>query len=167
MEEPDVLGHPFGRVAGKKEPFAGYAEAVECGLSDTWDNGVLDDVPEPRNDHSYLWTGTHMLIWGGKASVSIRHRTGGVYDPLTDTWWPTTLDGAPSERYLHSAVWTGTKMIVWGGTEGNDVVFDDGAMYDPISDTWAPISSSGSYSPGPVEQALKDRIDERIRVIQV
>src|SRR5262249_6904041 len=39
--------------------------ALACAADDTWDNGILDDLPYPINLPSAVWTGALMIVWGG------------------------------------------------------------------------------------------------------
>lgn len=109
---------------------------------DTWQPtstagiGVLSE----RHSHTAVWTGTHVIVWGGFGSGD--RNDGAKYDPVTDVWTPISMLGAPTARYLHTAVWTGTKMIVWGG-----VTLNTGGIYDPVTDTWAPTSLVGAPTP--------------------
>ncbi len=124
------------------------APASESLLDDVWQNGVLDDMPDGRHDHSVVWTGNRMIVWGGytsgSASPSGYLNSGALYDPLTDTWNATSSYGAPVARYKHSAVWTGSQMIVWGGLNGIGRPFpNSGGRYDPATDTWTSMSSNG------------------------
>ena len=114
-----------------------------CLPVDKWDNGALDDVPDGRYQHVSVWTGTEMIIWGGRTSISFS-ATAGRYDPLTDTWRGVSLDGAPPMAYEGTAIWTGTEMIVWGGFSNAPRAT---GRYDPISNTWSPIATVGE--PGP------------------
>jgi len=115
-----------------------------CDVDDTWDSEGLADLPEPRTAHSAVWTGSVMVIWGGRTNNNgsgYGLDTGGRYDPATDTWSATSRQGAPLRRSDHVAVWTGTEMIVWGGlipTAGGYA--NDGARYNPVSDTWTPMT---------------------------
>jgi N-acetylneuraminic acid mutarotase len=93
----------------------------------------------PRSEHTAVWTGTEMLVWGGRAERGgDGHDAGGAaYHPGTGTWRrlpPAPLPG----RTLHTAVWTGAEMIVWGGSLTEEE--GDGAAYDPVTDTWRPLS---------------------------
>ena len=114
---------------------------------DSWTATSLSNVPDERTDHSAVWTGSEMIVWGGKVGTSTELNTGGHYDPVSDSWTPTPMTGAPSARYYHSAVWTGSEMIVFGGQiddYGNPGgIKSDGAIYDPgvgLFD-WTPIST--------------------------
>ena len=103
-----------------------------------------EGAPSPRALHSAIWTGSEMIVWGGKVTGSPPAVNDGArYDPATDTWTAVSTIGAPAPRHSHSAVWTGSEMIVWGGFGESDYV-TDGARYDPATDTWAPIASAGA-----------------------
>jgi hypothetical protein len=111
---------------------------------------------EPRVEHTALWTGTEMIIWGGVSGVieidpdfggdDPSFGDGGRYDPSTESWQPVSEQGAPSPRAAHSAIWTGEEMIVWGGIayDGEWKTFHDGGRYDPVTDSWRPISLVGA-----------------------
>lgn len=119
-----------------------FDAAAACAADDTWDNGILDDLPEARIAHAAVWTGNEMVVWGGETTSSFLD-TGGRYDPFTDTWAATSTLGAPSARSDARAVWTGNQMLVWGGggDGGRSII---GGRYDPAADTWAPTSTQGA-----------------------
>ncbi len=132
-----------------------YDGARYSPFTDTWSPVSTINAPPARFDHTAVWTGTEMLVWGGFTDGRSRYagghanahlHSGGRYYAAADTWRPITLQGAPSNRCWHSAVWTGKEMIIWGGgnaTKG----FNDGGRYDPVTDTWKPISLEGAPSP--------------------
>ncbi|HYS05284.1 MAG TPA: hypothetical protein VEW47_08835 [Candidatus Dormibacteraeota bacterium] len=103
-------------------------------LTDTWMPMSTINAPSGRTQHTTVWTGSRMIVWGG-----FGQDTGGMYDPLTDAWSPTSLVNAPSPRSGHTAVWTGTRMVVWGGTDGT-FSLNTGGRYDPDSDSWETTS---------------------------
>jgi N-acetylneuraminic acid mutarotase len=111
---------------------------------DTWTPTSVVGAPEGRYVHTAVWTGGHMIVWGGSSSF-YGLSTGGRYDPVTDTWASTSLIGAPDARLLHTAVWTGSLMLVWGGGGAFGWALDTGGRYEPTSDTWTPTS----IGPGP------------------
>jgi hypothetical protein len=51
------------------EAIVGGESAQSCLPDDTWENGILDDVPDPRQAHSAVWTGSLMVVWGGAPSA--------------------------------------------------------------------------------------------------
>src|SRR5262249_32239836 len=90
-----------------------------------------------RTGHTAVWTGTRMIVWGGRFALD----TGGLYDPIGDSWSATTTTGAPAGRMLHTAVWTGTDMLVWGGQDTNLQELNTGGRYRPGTNTWLPMST--------------------------
>nr|HPR65020.1 hypothetical protein [Thermoanaerobaculia bacterium]HXK69244.1 hypothetical protein [Thermoanaerobaculia bacterium] len=98
-------------------------------------------VPVGRSDHSAVWTGTEMIIWGGFCCGDSFFGTGARYNPTTDTWTPTSMVNAPSPRAYHTAIWTGNEMVIWGGGD-SDEVFNTGGIYDPVNDTWTATNTS-------------------------
>jgi N-acetylneuraminic acid mutarotase len=101
-----------------------------------------------RADHTAVWTGTEMIVWGGHNQYG-EMNNGASYDPMTDTWTALLLNNVPDPRRYHTAVWTSEKMIVWGG-EG-DGQLNTGGMYYPSqvieSDPWWLISMAGAPDP--------------------
>jgi hypothetical protein len=106
----------------------------------------ISSVGEPsrRDLHTMLWTGSEMIVWGGRTQPP--GPRAGAYDPVSDEW--RTLDsGDPGGTLDHSAVWTGTEMIVWGGwpNDGTSQV-DTGARFEPTSGTWTELPREGAPS---------------------
>lgn len=113
-----------------------------CASSDggSWDALAPIELPG-RVDHTAVWTGTEMVMWGGTQGMRQPMRDGARYDPGADAWQPMSVRDAPIERDDHVAVWTGEEMIVWGGnyTDEQTEKLDDGGRYDPIADRWRPL----------------------------
>jgi N-acetylneuraminic acid mutarotase len=119
-------------------------EPTEC-KNDTWTPTQLE-APDMRSQHTAVWTGTEMIVWGGTSGLGAPLNTGGRYNPSTDTWVPTSLGAnVPVGRHGHIAVWTGAQMIIWGGFDGFSER-NDGGRYDPSSDSWTP-TSTGADAP--------------------
>ncbi len=94
-----------------------------------------------REQHMAVWTGKHMIVWGGYAGSDATVYDDGLrYDPATNQW--STMFQGPSKRFDASAVWTGTQMIVWGGASANNVYLKDGAAYDPVANVFAGIAAA-------------------------
>jgi N-acetylneuraminic acid mutarotase len=111
--------------------------------TDSWTvTSMGTDVPSAREQHTAVWTGTEMIVWGGwNGSADLG--SGGRYNPATDTWTATSAAGvAPGRRRGHSAIWTGSRMIVWGGTDGP--YFNTGGRYDPSTDSWTATSTGAN-----------------------
>ena len=113
---------------------------ISTGCSDdTWTATTTVSAPDARFDHTAIWTGSEMIVWGGLGSGGVVFDTGGRYNPATDSWIATSTTNAPAGRVLHSAVWTGAEVIVWGGyNDGNDL--NTGGRYNPTTDSWTATS---------------------------
>jgi hypothetical protein len=107
----------YAENAGAYDPTSGHWRRIDSG-------------PLPgRVEHSAVWTGDRMIIFGGGVPQGGGGRDdGAVYDPSTDSW---ELLPRPSieGRERHAAVWTGEAMIVWGGHDERE--FSDGASFSP------------------------------------
>lgn len=129
-----ILGNPGdSTIIG-----AGYTEIGSSNV-DLWSATATSGAPTARQDHTAVWTGTKMIVWGGTPDNIVVLNTGGQYDPATDSWTATTTTGAPAERRYHTAVWTGSKMIVWGGANANT-----GGQYDPVANSWTATTTTNA-----------------------
>src|SRR3954447_17572201 len=111
--------------------------------TDTW-------IPLPTNgapntaEQIAVWTGTDMLVWGGRFLPDyIIWNTGARYNLASNTWTPITTNGAPSPRTEPAAVWTGSEMIVWCG-QNDTGGQNDGGRYNPATDTWIPMTNENA-----------------------
>ena len=110
---------------------------------------TLANSPGARAQHTAVWTGSQMIVWGGvSAGTAGAWNDGAIYTPVANAWGylPGSLINAPSARYQHTAVWDGTEMVVWGGINGT-TPFGDGGRYLPSGNTWTPLA--GTLSPAP------------------
>jgi N-acetylneuraminic acid mutarotase len=110
-----------------------------------------------RNDHTAVWTGTKLLVYGGLVNTgfgNVLQSDGNSYDLSTDAWTAFAGEGFPRypNRWDAAAVWTGTRMIVWGGGTGATLVSgaagltQSGGAYDPVSNTWTTLSEINAPS---------------------
>ncbi len=96
--------------------------------TDSWvPTSVGAGVPMARDWHTAVWTGTEVIVWGGRNPVydgGSPLNTGGRYNPITDSWVPTGSAGSPpSPRFLATAVpdrkrdghLGGISVLYWGG----------------------------------------------------
>jgi N-acetylneuraminic acid mutarotase len=114
---------------------------------DTWAATSLTNAPVPRSEHTAIWTGSEMIVWGGdwyyQGSNHLLN-TGGRYDPSTDSWTATSVTNAPAGRVAHRAVWTGTEMIVWGGELLDGSALNTGGRYNPGTDSWTTTNTTNA-----------------------
>ena len=102
--------------------------------NDSWLPTAPTGQSVSRRDHTAIWTGTEMIVWGG-FDGEVYLNNGGRFNPALNSWTPLTLTGAPEPRALHTAVWSGSQMIVWGGYNGS--VINTGGRYNPAANSWA------------------------------
>lgn len=137
--------------------------------TDTWTPVATLNAPEARFNHTAIWTGSKMIVWGGESDRGIGSLTvldnGGIYDPATDSWTTITAIGAPLPARCHVSVWTGTEMIVFGGQNDANLgcgisSVNTGRRYNPDSDTWLPMADAplGSSLSGPAAVWSGDRM---------
>lgn len=117
--------------------------------TDTWSptGTSLVDAPTDRYYPTAVWTGTEMIIWGGRGGSAPLgsggyDSAGGRYNPDTDTWTPTSTVNVPGKRKWHFAVWSGSEMLVWGG-DGPGPDNHLGGRYNPVTDTWVTMNQNG------------------------
>jgi hypothetical protein len=109
-------------------------EAADAGAYDP-DTGEWRAIPHGplsgRVDHTAVWTGHDMIVWGGSPpGGGLGYDDGAVYDLEQDRW--TELPEAPiRDRYRHAALWTGEGMVIWGGEGGSGGGLRDGAVFYP------------------------------------
>ncbi len=121
--------------------------------TDSWvATSTAGDCPTPRYDHTAIWTGTEMIVWGGDQYNGgwQYFNTGGRYNPATDSWAATsTGTDCPTARTLHTTIWTGNVMIVWGGYYAPTYTsLNTGGRYNPATDAWAATSTAGNCPSG-------------------
>jgi N-acetylneuraminic acid mutarotase len=101
----------------------------------TWKPTSLTNAPAPRQSATAIWTGTAVIVWGGRDGA-VHFDSGAMYDPVANTWTPMATAAAPTPRINHTAVWTGSEMIVWGGRDAAGVQLNTGGRFDPATNSW-------------------------------
>jgi len=104
---------------------------------DKWSTTVVNaSTPSARTDATAVWTGTEMIVWGGRGTTT-PSADGGRYDPGGNSW--TAIGPAAlAARYLHTAVWDGSRMILYGGV-GGSTTFADGDRFRPSDNAWTSL----------------------------
>ncbi len=108
--------------------------------TNSWTATSLTNAPSARTEHTAVWSGSEMIVWGGYNGSNLS--TGGRYNPNTDSWTVTSTTNAPDPRADHTAVWTGSEMIIWGGYNGCNL--NTGGRYDPSTDSWTVTDGTGA-----------------------
>jgi N-acetylneuraminic acid mutarotase len=112
--------------------------------TNSWRATSTTNALTPRSHHTAVWTGSEMIVWGGRDHSFAVLNTGGRYNPSTDRWTATRRTTAPAARDYHTAVWTGSEMIIWGGFDSSSTVLNTGGRYNPGTNTWTPTSTTNA-----------------------
>ncbi|MFA5794754.1 MAG: kelch repeat-containing protein [Candidatus Brocadiia bacterium] len=122
------------------------------GSGGSWLSSTTTGAPSVRSQHTAVWTGTEMLIWGGFNEDSgnvVRLQTGARYNsnPAGDSWTAITTASAPVSRSGHTAVWApGYGMMVWGGESAINVPLNTGSVYSTTANTWVTITTPATIT---------------------
>jgi len=113
---------------------------------------TTDDLAYTQ-DHTAIWTGESMIVWGGRTQHKTNSNVGGSYDVSSDTWAPIEAANAPISRARHHAVWTGAEMIIWGGRgippgDRYERDLNTGGIYNPVTDSWTATTTANAPSGG-------------------
>lgn len=120
------------------ERFSSFSESA-------WQSASTIGAPLPRHDHTSVWTGSEVLVWGGSLLGDLRGDLGARYLLQANQWRPLSPVNAPADRRRHSGVWTGSEFIVWGGF-GIPGFLATGGLFDPVASRWGFISSLNAPS---------------------
>ena len=107
--------------------------------TDTWIPLTTTNAPLARAGHIAIWTGSEMIIWGGRREWGNFLTSGSKYNAASDTWTSISTTGAPSGRRWHTGIWSGTELIIWGGYDDINYL-NTGGKYNLQSDTWIPFT---------------------------
>jgi hypothetical protein len=110
--------------------------------TDSWKATSTTNVPDAREYHTAVWTGSQMIVWGGQGFDASYLTTGGRYDPSTDSWTATSTTNVPDSGINHTAIWSGSEMIIWGGFNDNPGYLNTGGRY--CAQSGAPFTLTGT-----------------------
>jgi len=105
-----------------------------------WISTSLTGAPPGRSEHSAVWTGQQMIIWGGNAGGALGD--GALFNPASNTWTVVSSTNAPVARYNHSALWSGLEMLILNGSTGAGELAS-GSAYNPTTGLWRTLSNGG------------------------
>ncbi len=69
-------GGPIFNTGGRYNP-----------ITNSWTATSTANAPAPRTNHTAVWTGSEMIVWGGNDVGAFN--TGGRYNPVTNSWTAT------------------------------------------------------------------------------
>jgi len=103
--------------------------------TDSWTTMSVAGAPE-RFGFSLVWTGTEVVLWGGRASTTY-YSDGAIYRPDLDSWAGFSDANEPTGRLNHTAVWSGSEMIILGGQgSGNTYIQEPTVLGTPTALTY-------------------------------
>jgi hypothetical protein len=117
----------------------------------------LPAPPAVRVGAAEVWTGSQLLVWGGRPGGNEEQpprSDGDLFDVASNSW--EAIPPAPIEgRSYAAAAWTGSELIVWGGWDGSfkgdePGTFADGAAFDPASRRWRTLPPNGLSARAPL-----------------
>ena len=97
------------------------------------------NIPVGRSGHVAVWTGSHMLIYGGRtpnpvepeaATGSSRYTTIALYHPKSNSWQTPSYDDIWMDRRFPAYAWTGHELVTWGGI-GESALRKSGRVFYP------------------------------------
>jgi len=112
--------------------------AIWSAASNSWRPMSLTNAPSARTEHSAVWTGEKMIVFGGSDRTGGIRGTGGVYNPATNSWESFASEVA-TQRVGHTAVWTGDEMLVWGG-KTRDALYGSIVAFSPSTGAWRSLA---------------------------
>ena len=112
--------------------------------TDQWTTTMPAGAPSAREEHTAVWTGSEMVVWGGYDRARFFFNDGGRFNPAANRWTAVASSDAPVARRRHTAVWTGSEMIVWGGY--NDAYLTNGGRYNPTVNSWTAVTTTNAPS---------------------
>lgn len=92
------------------------------GGGNAWRAVTTSSAPTARIGHSAVWTGSEVIVWGGRDASGAALPTGGRYDPVQDRWVTMSVIDAAEPRSGQRACWAGNQMLVTGGDGSNPMM---------------------------------------------
>ena len=118
-------------------------------VTNTWTAISAAGAPSTRSQHSAVWTGSEMIIYGGTDNSGFNPVTlndGGRYSPATNT--SSTSAPGPARGFSMRRCGQARQMVVWGGSgaaSGNPLL-TNGGRYNPAANAWTTMTSAGAPS---------------------
>ena len=97
-------------------------------VTNGWQAMSLAGAPAGRYEHTAVWTGSHMIVWGGHSNGGELYGDGARFDPVLNRWTPLASQNAPNARYLHVGVWDGSGMMIYDGQLPNNLHWNKGCL---------------------------------------
>ncbi len=137
-------------------------------LTNTWTDMSTVNAPQGRRNHKAVWTGSEMLIWGGRRGDLLQDylNTGAKYNPAANTWTTLPVPNSFNGREDFVMEVAGANVIIWGGkrqqattgtlpngcSPGNTytgtydsvINHNDGRLYSLVNNNWIAMSMTNA-----------------------
>ena len=109
--------------------------------TDEWTlTSVATNTPSARVLASAAWTGSRVIVWGGRLdSGADDYKNGASYDPVNDTW--TTISEANDARAGAMVFASGNYVFFGGGWDKDGKELDKGERYQWVNNSWQSTSN--------------------------
>ncbi|MET0595051.1 MAG: kelch repeat-containing protein, partial [Polyangiaceae bacterium] len=123
--------------------------AIYDPATNTWKLISIDaNAPSPRRFATAVWTGSRILVFGGRATtMSAGFTSGAAYDPNADRWTP--MSSGITGRVLSATTVSGSVAAFWGGNLAYNTPVGGGERYDIATNMWQSISGGPGALEGP------------------
>jgi len=123
--------------------------AIYDPATNTWKLVPIDvNAPSPRRFATAVWTGSRILVYGGRAqTMSAGFTTGAAYDPNVDRWTP--MSSGITGRVLSAVTASTSVAALCGGNGAYNTPIGGGERYDIDTNAWQSISGG----PGALQEA--------------
>ena len=114
--------------------------------ANSWTAVSPTGAPAARNDHTAVWTGSEMIVWGGNRRWQSRFNDGGRYNPAANSWTAlSTTRRAHRAHRPHGGV-DGQRDDRLGraGWQDPHQSANDGGRYNPAADSWTTVPAAGA-----------------------
>jgi hypothetical protein len=101
--------------------------------NEAWtDLGQIGAPPAPRYEHTAVFAGTYMIVWGGVNNPLGLLGDGARFNAAGNNEWSAMNGTAPSPRRMHTAIFykAQNRMFVWGGYGAGNAPLADGGVFD-------------------------------------
>jgi hypothetical protein len=85
------------------------------------------------------WTGSELIVYGGRPPGASATGHTAAYDPAMDLW--SQLPTGPQAREGAFGSWDGASFVAWGGSGSNTK--KDGQRYSVAKDAWSNMANGG------------------------
>ncbi len=112
---------------------------------DAWQMVAVDaNTPSGRELATAVWTGSSVLVFGGRAQGDTALKDAALYDPVANRWSKVS-ENATARVAASAAVYSGM-VVFWSGLSANLIPLAGADRYKVSSDVWAASSTTNGPS---------------------